>query len=715
MKKITLLVSALLLSSAIFSQVLYSEKFDGLTLGSTTGCSVVPTNMQIINVDGLAGNANNAPFNTAPYTTSAWIAQALAPNTDTFAVSTSWTTSSGATVDRWLITPPVSITVANTILAWDAEAVDPSYPDGYEVWVSAAAGANAGTVLTTDFTAIPANKVYSIAAETNPGNWVGHGITLSAFAGQTVRIAFRNHSTDMFKLYLDNILVLANPPAAEVAATSIVNVPKYALIGTHSISTVMTSHGGPTVATATLQYSVDGGTAVSQTFSPNIGYSGSYTAVFTTPTASLTAGVHQIKSWISDVNGGGPDLTPADDTASWIISVLPGAAPTHNVLLEEFTGVGCGYCPQGAVSMKQEIAADPKTVWAAVHETSQGADNMAITDGLTVANVYDSGDPSYSLDRSNMAGIGYNYGGISTSNDLMDFSPVAAREAAVVPATVSLTSVNFTSATRLISATVNANFVGAVKGNYALNCYVMEDRVYGPTTATGDNGWNQHSYFFADNLSDYYNVGSTTSPWSPGSSGIAGLFPLVYQHDHVVEQMLGGPWGDNTAIPTTLVTAGSVLSKTFTWTLPAANPSGTHQFNDNNIYIVGILQEYSSTGALENSYILNVVQQKLTTAPETGLSMTGVEELTADFGTVSIYPNPASTLANIAMSLNSDENVTVNVYNALGALVYSENNGKLSAGEHLININTEHFANGIYNVTISTGKGMITKKVVINK
>ena len=110
-----------------------------------------------------------------------------------------------------------------------------------------------------------------------------------------------------------------------------------------------------------------------------------------------------------------------------------------------------------------------------------------------------------------------------------------------------------------------------------------------------------------------------------------------------------------------------------------------------------------------------MVQQKLNSTPESGLSMTGVEELTTDFGTVSIYPNPASTLTNVALSLNSDENVTVNVYNALGALVYSENNGKLSAGEHLININTEHFANGIYNVTISTGKGMITKKVVISK
>ena len=712
MKKITILVSALLLSSAMFGQVLYSENFSGLTLNSA-GAAAVPSNMQTINADGLAGNTatNNPPFNAAPFTTSAWAAYTI--GTDTVAVSTSWTTTAAATVDRWLITPPISGVTASTVLAWDAEAPDASYPDGYEVWVSVAAGANTGTVLATDFTAIPANEVYNIASE-GSGAFVSHNVSLSSFAGQTVRVAFRNHSTDMFHLYIDNIVVV-NPAAKEVAALSIANIPSYALVGTQTVNTVMSSHGGTTVATATLQYSVDGGAPVSQTFSPNIGYGGTYTAVFTTPTASLAAGLHNIKSWISDVNGTGLDITTADDTAYWNLSVMTNA-PVHNVLLEEFTGVGCGYCPQGAVSCKQEIAADSKVVWAAIHETGQGPDNMNIADGTTVTNTYDTGDPSYSLDRSDMGGsYGYNAGGISGTTDLMDFTPIAAREASLVPATVSLTNVSFTSGTRAISATVNANFACDVIGTFALNCYVIENRVYGPVAATTDNGWNQHSYFFADNLSAYYNVGSTTSPWSPGSTGIAGLFPLVYQHEHVVEQMLGGPWGDNTVIPTTLVSSGSTLSKTFTWTLPAANPGGAHQYNDNNIYIIGILQEYSSTGDIKHRSILNVVQQKLTAAPETGLSMTGVEELTTDFGTVSIYPNPASTLANIAMSLNSDENVTVNVYNALGALVYSENNGKLSVGEHLININTERFANGIYNVTISTGKGMITKKVVISK
>ena len=712
MKKITILFSALLLSSAMFGQVLYSENFSGLTLNSA-GAAAVPTNMQTINADGLAGNTatNDPPFNAAPFTTSAWAAFTI--GTDTVAVSTSWTTTAAATVDRWLITPPISGVTASTVLAWDAEAPDASYPDGYEVWVSVAAGANAGTVLATDFTAIPANEVYNIASE-GSGAFVSHNISLASFAGQTVRVAFRNHSTDMFHLYIDNIVVV-NPASKEVAALSIANIPSYALVGTQTVNTVMSSHGGATVATATLQYSVDGGAPVSQTFSPNIGYGGTYTAVFTTPTASLAAGLHNIKSWISDVNGTGLDITTADDTAYWNLSVMT-TAPIHNVLLEEFTGVGCGYCPQGAVSCKQEIATDPKVVCAAIHETGQGADNMNIADGTTVTNTYDTGDPSYTLDRSDMGGsYGYNAGGISGSTDLMDFTPIATRETSLVPATVSLTNVSFTSGTRTISATVNANFACDVIGTFALNCYVIENRVYGPVAATTDNGWNQHSYFFADNVSQYYNIGSTTSPWSGGSSGVAGLFPLVYQHEHVVEKMIGGPWGDNTVIPTTLVSSGSTLNKTFTWTLPAANPGGAHQYNDNNIYIIGILQEYSSTGDIAHRSILNVVQQKLTAAPESGLSMTGVEEVTTDFGTVSVYPNPASTLANIAMSLNSDENVTVNIYNALGAIVYSENNGKLSAGEHLININTEHFANGIYNVTINTGKGMITKKVVINK
>jgi hypothetical protein len=55
------------------------------------------------------------------------------------------------------------------------------------------------------------------------------------------------------------------------------------------------------------------------------------------------------------------------------------------------------------------------------------------------------------------------------------------------------------------------------------------------------------------------------------------------------------------------------------------------------------------------------------------------------------------------------------VFNALGELVYSANNNDLNAGSHVLNINTENFANGIYNIVVNTNNGSVTKKVTISK
>ena len=692
MKKILLFVPALIIATigTTNAQTYFSQDFEG-----TTGTAIP------------AGWAKTQPVAN---TTSGWMSgtalgstyYGIPAHTRYVAVNDDITQSAGTdpNVDNsndFLTTPVINLSASTfPVLTFDLlyyAATNPVSEVG-----TVELSINGGTTWTV------------VSTLTGSGAWQSTGASLTAAAGQSnVMIGFRYNDGGswMYGMAVDNVVVM-EAPAKEVALTG-VTMPKYALAGNQTIMTTLTSHGGPTVTTAILNYSIDGGAAVPQTFSPAIGYGGSYNASFTA--TAFAAGVHKIKTWVSSVNGTMPaDATPLDDTAHWQISILPGAAPVKNVLIEEFTGVGCGYCPQGAITMHNEVNTDSHVVWAAIHETGQGPDMMNIPDGTTVTGAYDTGDPSYALDRSFMTGPGgYNDAGV-LGTALMDVTPIAPREAAVVPATVALSNVSISG--QVITATVTANFVGAVEGTYALNCYVIEDRVYGPLAATTDNGWNQHSYWYANTASAYYNIGDVSSPWS---TSVAGLFPTIYQHDHVVESFMGGPWGDATVIPITLVAAGANYSKTFTYTLPAANTGGAHVYNPDNISIIGMVQEYSAAGAIGNRSILNVTQQKLNTNPETGLSSTGIEELTTDFGTVSIYPNPASTSTNVALELNGNENVLINVYNNLGQLVYSSNNGVLTAGSHLVTINTENFAAGIYNITINTSKGIVSKKVIISK
>src|SRR4051812_29347690 len=100
--KLLTLIAVGLAAGQMHGQVIYSENFSGLTL--TSGASFVPSSMVTINADGNPGfvATNNAPFNAAPYTTTAWAAYVVGG--DTAAMSTSWINPVGL-ADRWVITP----------------------------------------------------------------------------------------------------------------------------------------------------------------------------------------------------------------------------------------------------------------------------------------------------------------------------------------------------------------------------------------------------------------------------------------------------------------------------------------------------------------------------------------------------------------------------------------------------------------------------------
>ncbi len=534
------------------------------------------------------------------------------------------------------------------------------------------------------------------------GGWNTHATSLTSYAGNAnvmVGIRYNDGADWAYGIAIDNFSVI-EPLAKEVAANKVI-MNKYVLAGSQPVSTVIQSFGGPVLSTVELNYSVDGGVPVTQSFSPAISFNGTYTANFTS-NAALAAGWHQVKSWVSNINGTGVDANNANDTCSWGITVLT-TAPTKNVLIEEFTGAWCGYCPRGGVTLSALTSADPQILGAAIH--GGGTDAMATTEGTTVINSYAQGFPTGMVDRSFVSTVSAPDYAI---DDASWGATATARKADVVPATVALSNVSFNATTRVVTATVTATFVGAVKAPFSLNCYLTENYVYGPLAATSDNGWNQHSYYYASSGSPFQGIGMITSPWS---TSVAGLMPTMYQHHHVVDKMIGGAYGDATVIPTTLVVAGTTFSKIFTYTLPAANPGGAHRFNADNIYVIGLVEEYSATDNA-NRYILNATEQKLNSNPEA----TGVEELTAtSFGSFGVYPNPASTSANIALTLFTNENVVINVYNTLGQVVYTENSGTLTSGDHIININTEGFASGIYNVSVSTSKGVVSKKVTISK
>lgn len=115
---------------------------------------------------------------------------------DTLAVSTSFYEPPGK-ADDWMILPPISIPdTGEYIMEWLARALDADFPDGYEVRVS-----TQGRTI-PEFT----QTIFSTPAEVT--EWTLRNISLKAFSGKTINIAFRNNSDDKYILLINDIAIV---------------------------------------------------------------------------------------------------------------------------------------------------------------------------------------------------------------------------------------------------------------------------------------------------------------------------------------------------------------------------------------------------------------------------------------------------------------------------------------------------------------------------
>lgn len=202
-----------------------------------------------------------------------------------------------------------------------------------------------------------------------------------------------------------------------------------------------------------------------------------------------------------------------------------------NVILEEFTGVNCGYCPSGHKISNQIAAAHPDRFWAInIHQggyanttpdyrTSFG-DALAAQTGLT-------GYPSGTINR-------HVFTGSSTALDRGSWNSatnvILAQSSCVNVAAQS--TIDF--ATRILTVVVEVYYTAnSDASTNKLNVALLQDDILGPQTN-----------------------GSTNPDQMEGTQ---------YRHMHMLRHLLTGQWGET--ISTT--SAGSFYTNTYTYTIPA--------------------------------------------------------------------------------------------------------------------------------------------------
>ena len=96
-----------------------------------------------------------------------------------------------------------------------------------------------------------------------------------------------------------------------------------------------------------------------------------------------------------------------------------------------------------------------------------------------------------------------------------------------------------------------------------------------------------------------------------------------------------------------------------------------------------------------------------------------IDEVPVPLVEFAVYPNPASTVLNIKYQTESDNStVTLSVYNMMGSLISTLQEGSISEGEHSLALDFtsyENMSNGIYLVSLNVNGSIKTKRFVFER
>ncbi|MCB2204510.1 Omp28-related outer membrane protein [bacterium] len=209
-------------------------------------------------------------------------------------------------------------------------------------------------------------------------------------------------------------------------------------------------------------------------------------------------------------------------------TLLSAQSTTRTVLLEQFTGTWCQWCPYGAEEIDSVLILYPNARAIAYHQ----GDPMSTSNGDNViAHLLVSSYPSGAIDRrlwNTPQGLG-----IAISRSYWR-SAVSVRDTISSPMSIGVSG-TYHQDTRLINATVTLNALSAMSGEYYLNIILTEDGL---------------------NYAQKKNVNGNVVTLNP------------YYHKRVVRDMITGWVGDQ--LTTTGFTANQMVTYPFTFSVPSA-------------------------------------------------------------------------------------------------------------------------------------------------
>lgn len=414
------------------------------------------------------------------------------------------------------------------------------------------------------------------------------------------------------------------------------------------------NYGSETVTSATINYSINGNPPVAGALSGlNVAVMGSSNFTHPTNWQPSVSGNYTIKIWIDNINGN-QDLNHLNDTITKVIQVHQNIVQ-RLPLLESFTSSTCGPCVAGNQALSTATAANPNK-WVLIKYQMSWPGN---------------GDPYYTAE-----------GGVRRT--LYNISSVPELH---VDGGAGMNTSGFTSAmlntAYAIPAFMNLNATFSLVGKK-----IISDITIDPI-----------ANFNTTNLKLFAAIVETVTHNNVGTNGET-------EFKWVMKKMM--PDANGTAL--SALTSGTSVTKHLEWEfvgnyrLPAnasspINHATEHSVeNFDNLTLVVWVQDMTTKEVHQAAY---------------GTKIAGVNDVIDNGEIIALYPNPAIDNTTIQYQVKGNRNVSVEVYNMVGKLVYVENIGQQEDGIYSKSIPTDKLSSGMYIIKMKIGDAYVSHRLSI--
>lgn len=351
-----------------------------------------------------------------------------------------------------------------------------------------------------------------------------------------------------------------------------------------------------------------------------------------------------------------------------------------NVVIEDFTGVYCGWCPDGArIADNLRNASGGKFCVMAVQCGYLSGGGLEIQEGTILEGLLKTeyvGYPCGAINRRKWSG--QTYVPHSRSYWTNNAATMAGEDS---PVNIGANAYFKTGSNDVEIEVTTYNTSSA--SNMFVNVAILQDSIL--------------------EVQDDYHVGGNSSN------------PLLYPERR--DASTGKFWHmdvlrDMVTPFTPPTTFGDALTNTassdyndfsYTWTIP--NSIGGHSVVRKDLHVVVYVTQGT---ALASAEIMNAIDIPVLERP------LGVSEIEA-VNNIEIFPNPFVSEATVRLNINEPTNMAVKVVDVTGKVVFNIANKNYAVGTHNITLDGSDLPGGLYYVNLQSDEQLITRKLVLNK